>query len=806
MTKYVCIHGHFYQPPRENAWLEQIELQDSAHPFHDWNQRINAECYGPNGASRILDQGGAITKILNNYARISFNMGPTLLSWMEEHAPETYESILEADKESLELFDGHGSAIAQAYNHIISPLANRRDKETQIKWGVKDFEHRFGRMPEGMWLAETAVDTESLEIMAAEGIKYTILAPRQGAAVRQIGASDWQDVAGSKIDPRRPYRCNLPSGRSISLFFYDGNVAQDVAFNNLLGNGQHFADRLMTAFGNGDFQDEPQLVHIATDGESYGHHHRYGEMALSYCLDYIEHSGQARLTNYGHFLEVCPPTWEAQIIENSSWSCVHGVERWRSNCGCHTGGQEGWDQAWRQPLRDSLDWLRQRLLEVYEQEAGALFKDIWLVRNEFVELLLSRDEQVVHRFLARHAKEPFTDRARNRALRLLEMQRNAMLMYTSCGWFFNELSGIETTQILQYACRAMQLSVQTGGPDLESEFITRLAEAKSNLPEHKNGAEVYRKFVVPTRLDLKRVGMHYAISALFDAVPEDNVFNHEVNTRHFKKLVAGVQKLAVGSVQIRSVITLSERKFSFAVLHLGQHNIIGNIYQDMDDGDFIRMSAEITRAFEESRVGDVIGVMQEYFGPDKFTIWHLFKDEKRKVLNMIMEENLMQLESSFRGIVNSDYQLLNALRNDEIPIPPGYRKTIDFVLNRDLRKELSQPFPNLQRLDQLSAEFKKWNAGLDDLPGLNHGASELILSGMHRIARKKSDVQVVRDLNELFYILNKIGLEPDLSQSQNIYFSTAIAQEEGDAEVLSSQEWLDEFRKLGQEVKVKLSV
>lgn len=802
MNKYVCIHGHFYQPPRENAWLEEIELQDSAHPFHDWNERINAECYGPNAASRILDQNGNITKITNNYAHISFNMGPTLLSWMEEHAPEAYEAILEADEESREIFDGHGSAVAQAYNHIILPLANSRDKETQIKWGVHDFKSRFGRMPEGMWLAETAVDTESLEIMAAEGIKYTILAPRQASKVRKMGASDWTDVSDSRVDPRRPYLCRLPSGNTINLFFYDGGVAQDVAFNNLLSNGQHLADRLLQAFGDSkDFGDEPQLVHIATDGESYGHHHRHGEMALSYCLEHIREGDQATITNYGQFLEVCPPTWEAQIVEDSSWSCVHGVERWRSNCGCETGGGPGWNQHWRAPLRESLDWLRDELISVYEREAAPLLKDPWEARNQFITVVMDRQEGTIARFLEAHATHPLNKRDRNRAMRLLELQRNAMLMYTSCGWFFNEISGIETTQILQYACRAMQLAQQTSGPDLEEEFISRIERAESNLPEHKNGAEIYRKFVMPTRLDLKRVGMHFAISTLFEPTPDKEIFNYEVTTLQFQKLVAGVQKLSVGTVQIKSVITLSVRQFSFAVLHIGQHNIIGNILQDMEDGAYIAMSGEITHAFDESRLGDVIGIMQDYFGPDKYTIWHLFKDEKRKVLNLIMEENLEQLEGAFRRIVNSDYQLLNALRTDEIPIPVGYRKTIDLVLNRDLHKGLSTSKPDLNNLDRLAGEIQKWTAGLDDAPGLNHSAAELILAYMHKITKRKVPLALLQELNRLFAIVRKLGLSPDISRAQNSYFSLAT---ESESFAQTEEEWKQEFERLGQNLQVKL--
>ena len=345
-TKFICIHGHFYQPPRENAWLEVIELQDSAHPYHDWNERISAECYGPNTASRILDKKGVIKNILNNYSRISFNFGPTLLSWMEINEKETYEAILLADKESAEQFGGHGSAIAQVYNHLIMPLANRRDKETQIIWGIRDFESRFKRKPEGVWLAETAVDTETLELLAEHNIKFTILAPRQAKATRRL-EGEWTPVSDQTVDTRKAYHCNLPSGKQIALFFYDGSISQSVAFNGLLNDGKRFADDLLSSFNETD--SGQQLVHVATDGETYGHHHKHGEMALAFCLNQIDKDLCVGLTNYAQFLELFPINEEAQIIEDSSWSCVHGIERWRSDCGCNSGGHPGWHQRWRKP-------------------------------------------------------------------------------------------------------------------------------------------------------------------------------------------------------------------------------------------------------------------------------------------------------------------------------------------------------------------------------------------------------------------------------------------------------------------------
>ncbi|MGH9794286.1 MAG: DUF3536 domain-containing protein, partial [Candidatus Acidiferrales bacterium] len=451
MERYVCIHAHFYQPPRENPWLEAIEQQQSARPYHDWNERVTAECYAPNTAARIQGSDGRIASIVNNFAKISFNVGPTLLAWMDELAPDTYRTIIAADQESMQRFSGHGSAIAQVYNHTILPLGNRRDKQTQIRWGIRDFQQRFGRKPEGMWLAETAVDLESLDLLAEHGIRFTVLAPSQAKHARKIGAKSWQDVSNQQIDPSRAYLQKLASGRSIALFFYDGPISRAVAFEGLLKSGETFASRLISAFTDG--RDWPQLAHIATDGETYGHHHPHGDMALAYAIHHIESNGLARITNYGEYLERHPPQNEVEIFENSSWSCVHGVERWRSDCGCNTGGHPGWNQKWRAPLREALDGLRDQLAPLYEREAGRWLRDPWAARDAYIEVLLDRSEKSVAQFLQQQAQQPLDAAQESRVLKLLELQRHTMLMYTSCGWFFDELSGIETLQVMQYAGR-----------------------------------------------------------------------------------------------------------------------------------------------------------------------------------------------------------------------------------------------------------------------------------------------------------------------------------------------------------------
>jgi alpha-amylase/alpha-mannosidase (GH57 family) len=485
MNRYLCVHGHFYQPPRENPWLESVELQDSAAPYHDWNERVLAECYAPNAVSRILDGRGYIDHIVNNYANISSDFGPTLLAWLEPNAGEIYRAILAADRESRERFGGHGSAMAQAYNHVILPLADPRDRETQIAWGLRDFEARFGRAPEGMWLPETAVDLETLDCMAGRGLRFVLLAPHQALRIRRKDRADWEDTGGGRIDPGRAYEVELPSGRTIAAFFYHAALAQAVSFQGLLSSGDAFARRLLDSFPAD--AAGPTLVHLATDGESYGHHHRFGDMALAYALHKLQTDGAAELTNYGAFLERNPPQWRAEIAGSTSWSCSHGVERWRSDCGCSTGAHPAWRQVWRGPLRGALDGLRGELAMLYENGCADLLQDPWRARDEYIDVVLDRSPASLERFFQANAKRELAGAERTRALKLLEMQRHAMLMYTSCGWFFDDLAGIETLQNLQYAGRAIQLAQELSGDGVEERFLRRLENARSNEPNPRTG-------------------------------------------------------------------------------------------------------------------------------------------------------------------------------------------------------------------------------------------------------------------------------------------------------------------------------
>jgi alpha-amylase/alpha-mannosidase (GH57 family) len=798
LEKYICIHGHFYQPPRENAWLEVIEVQDSAHPYHDWNERISAECYAPNTASRILNEKSVIKNIISNYTKISFNFGPTLLSWMEGHDPETYQAILQADVESVKNFNGHGSAMAQVYNHMIMPLANARDKETQIIWGIADFESRFKRKPEGMWLSETAVDVESLELLAKHGIKFTVLAPRQAKAFRLKGSAAWTTVNTETLDTRRPYLYNLKSGKTIALFFYDGDISQGVAFDGLLNDGKKFAHRLLDGFDNQSV--EPQLVHIATDGETYGHHHKHGDMALAYALDYIERHNHSHLTNYAEFLSKFPPTYEVEIHESSSWSCVHGVERWRDNCGCNSG-KPNWHQLWRKPLRETLDWLRDELISIYVKETSNFLKDPWRAREEYIHVILNRSEENITKFLKEHC---FIEVEHNRVLRMMEVQRNAMLMYTSCGWFFDDLSGIETTQIMQYACRAMQLVSQVSEIRLEEEFLKRIELAPSNVPSLGNGKEVYRKYVIPSKTNLQRVGMHYAVASIFEEDPESfPVFNYTTQNEIFIRKEAGEQKLVIGITRVKSNVTRSEQKFTFAVIYMGQHNIIGNISIDMALEKFNVMQSLIVKAFDEARLGDIIGLMQMYFGPDKYTIWQLFQDEKRKVFDLITYQSMRDLENSLRRIYNRDYPLVMALANNDAPIPNAYKTTFEYILNADLTRSFLLERLNIRQIERIANELVKWRLNIEDADRLERLVGETIIRELKRFTQEGDNYLRIERLNRLFPLLSKLNLTPNLYKSQNLYFEISKANPTYEGH---SPEWIREFTLLGENLRVKIEL
>lgn len=712
MERFICIHGHFYQPPRENPWLEAIETQNSAYPYHDWNARIAAECYATNAHARLLDAEGRIARITNNYAQISFNFGPTLLTWMEEQDPETYAAILAADQQSRERFGGHGSALAQVYNHLIMPLANQRDRQTQVRWGIEDFASRFGRPPEGMWLAETAVDLLTLEILAEQGIRFTILAPRQAARIRPLGEGEWTDVSGAQIDPTRAYRQQLPSGRTIDLFFYDGPISQALAFEHLLASGESFAQRLAGAFN--DERDWPQLVHIATDGETYGHHHRHGEMALAYALNAIEEQGIARLTNYGEYLEIAPPSFEVEIIENSSWSCEHGIERWRADCGCNGGGYPEWNQAWRAPLRQALDWLRDTVAPIFEEQARPLFPDPWAARDAYIACVLDRDPEQVCTHLQTWAGRDLSEDEVVTALQLLEMQRHALLMYTSCGWFFDELSGIETVQVVEYAGRVVQLAWHWAGDAIVQQFADRLEAAKSNLPDPGDGKRIFDHWVRPTAIGLRKVAAHYAMSDLFEHYPDQTpIYCYDADRLAQRTLSAGPARLMIGQARITSRITREVGDYSFAALHFENHNLTAGVRVFHSEAAYGDLAHELADAFERGDLAETVRLLDKHFERRLYTLNQLFRDEQLKILEVIMRDERAEAENANERIYDRNVTLLRYLAGLTLPSPDVLRFAAEVALGSRLRRAIEASRIDAGQVRQLLREAELGGVRLD---------------------------------------------------------------------------------------------
>jgi alpha-amylase/alpha-mannosidase (GH57 family) len=775
--RFVCIHGHFYQPPRENPWLETVETQDSAAPYHDWNERVCAECYATNGAARIQNAKNQITRIVNNYARMSFNFGPTLLSWLKENAQRTHRMIMDGERRSRRSFKGHSSAMAQVYNHVIMPLANRRDRITQIRWGIADYQSHYGVMPEGMWLAETAADMETLELLAKHGIKFTLLAPHQCKRVRPLSKTDdgmeaaWTDTPNANVDPTHPYLVRFESGVTISVFFYDGPTSRAIAFEGLLNSGEVFAARLKAGLKD---TDKPQLVHVATDGESYGHHHKHGEMALAYALKLLEQDKTVKLTNYGAFLAQFPPEWECEIVDNTSWSCAHGVERWRADCGCN-GGRAGWNQKWRGPLRQALDELRDAITPLTEQEGARLFKDVWPARDEYIDVILDRGTETVQAFFGKHAAHVLDDAERVRALELMEMQRHAQLMYTSCGWFFDDISGIETVQVIAYAARVLQLAQQVFGEraaGLEEAFVARLAEAKSNSAAAGDGAQIYREKTGSLKLGLEQVTAHYAISSVFSSfADETELFCYKVRRISYNIYTSGRGRLALGRVHVANTITGEKQAYSFAVLHFGDQNITAAVksYDVADAAAFEEFAAGAAGHVLKADFPEVIRLIDRYYGHVDYSLTSLFTDEQRRIVTLILNSTLWDIENSMTTIYEDHASLLHYLSQAGLPKPAALTLAAGFAINAGLRRALET--------DPIDAALLKSYLQLANADQVKLETSDLSYLADLRMKRAMVELQLSAGSLEMLdravalaRALQDMPFELNLWQAQNIWY------------------------------------
>jgi alpha-amylase/alpha-mannosidase (GH57 family) len=751
---FACIHGHFYQPPRENAWLDTILMQKSAFPFHNWNERINAECYMPNSQARLLNEKGQIIGIRNNFEDISFNIGPTLLAWLEKYDSRTYERILEADWRGAQKYQFAGPAIAQVYNHIIMPLASDADKLLQIKWGIKDFSLRFGRNPEGMWLAETAVDTATLEILADQGIRFTILAPWQ--------AQYWYQTTNhsthyNSIESNFPYRCLLPSGNEIMLFFYNGQLAGDIAFGNLLSDGRKMADTISEARISNT--QEAQLIHIATDGETFGHHHRFGEMALASCLFQIEKSKDLQIMPYGAFLNQFPTNRTVEIKEKTSWSCMHGIERWRSDCGCKTGGEEHWNQRWRSPLRRALNDLKMTLDSLFDHNMITILPNYTpsLILEAYIEVFQSRTKEKMHGFARLYG---ITDhKTRRLFFRLLEMQRHSQLMFTSCAWFFNEISGIETTQVLQYACRAIQLYILCGGEDPEPHFLKILAEAQSNDTSLGSAADIYCSDVKPLMLTMEQVGMHFAAHYILLNVSPKEVLNYTFETEEWKMMEADHCRLLSGVLTVQSTTTLHYETIYALILHHRNFALSGIVFNEASRDTFDSLSLQINQQFLDGHYTLCKNVIENHKVGKVFSFDDLIYDEKV----FLVETRLKQINHLPLGHPDSiSYETSKELTKKGFTLPLTFKNKAFTYLNDQIwgLLECDDPYMNIPEISSILSEFTYWNFALNSEEykyAFNHFLNNLTLPEEN--SPIGAQIQALSEIGNFLELLKKVNIE-----------------------------------------------
>jgi alpha-amylase/alpha-mannosidase (GH57 family) len=778
------VHGHFYQPTRENPWTGVVELDDAAAPYHDWNARITAECYARNAASRILDDDDRVVRIVNNYAGISFNVGPTLLRWLAAGSPSTYELILEADRTSRHEQYGHGGALAQVYNHVIMPLATARDRVTQVRWGLRDFERRFRRRPEGMWLAETAVDLATLEILADHGIGFTILAPHQARRVRRPDGL-WMDVTEATVDVTVPYRCRLPSGRTITLFFYHGPLSRAIAFEGLLHDGGGFAGRLAGALPPEGPQ--PRLLLAASDGETYGHHHQFGDMALAFALDRLSRDDGIRLTNCAAFLAAHPATAEVEIAENTSWSCAHGIERWRSDCGCRT--TEGTQQRWRAPLREGIQWLVDQLGRLFERRGSELFRDPWAARDEAVDLV-DAVEGTAEGFLRRHGVPSDGGQVRS-ARTLLEMARQAMLMQSSDGWFFDDIAGGETVQIMAHAARAIELAGEAGA-GLEEGFIGHLRRAPGNTERFPDGAAAYQALVRRRMISPRDAAAIHAVTSLFEAPSPTLSGDLTVVPIDRGTAVAGGHTLAVGRGRVQHAVTGADSDVVFAAAHFGGHEVHCAVAEGWPEDRYAEVRTSLLNRLGRDVLSEVLRTMDRDFGPRAYTLNDLPIEDRRAVLERIAHPVLQALEGVYRKVYQENRSLMEYLRTADAPVPQAFITAAVVAITGELERLLASdskaPLP--EGTARLFQELRGWGRELhaDRFEPHLRNRLERVLTGPQRPAER------ARRAMTILAFAREAGITINLWEAQNLFARGPYASAPGDPAV----------RELGEALRFRL--
>ncbi len=743
MKNQIIIHGHFYQPPRENPWTGVIPFQESAAPHHDWNKRITNECYAANSASRRLFADGSIRDILNNYEYISFNFGPTLFSWLEIEAPSVYQRILDADKISMTRNNGHGNAIAQVYNHIILPLASPRDRKTQVGWGLEDFKTRFRRDAEGIWLSETAVNNDVLDLLIAEGLTFVILSPWQAQRFRKADSNEWIDLGDKPIDPRRAYRIERKNG-SIAVFFYNHNLAHGISFDHYLRNAETLYGRIMTHHSD---EEGTSLISIATDGEIYGHHEPFGDMCLAELIRKVEGSEELEWSNFGAFLETYPPRHIVELREGegnrgTSWSCVHGVSRWYKDCGCTTGGNLKWNQGWRTPLKNAFDNLNEGLWKIFTREAKKITNHHpEELRNSYIAVMAGNES--IKEFAKRVVKPGVNpDEIAGKLGRLLEGQRNSMYMFTSCGWFFSELSGIEPVQNMTYALESVRLYGPFSTEEMLTAFQKDLEKTVSNIPDKGTGADILARDIMPREKGIKFPAIVFILN---DLIHRKNKHRNNRGTSRFGFYDLGEissdrkQHSAEGQITLSHRYTLRKAAYSYRL----------NWMEDL----------HLTLWHEGKEVSVDTGDLPADLRTN--LVHHLFRSLEDRALKSV-EVLKTEIEQIFKS-----YQ------NFGITTPPFLKRVAAVCLEGILSRLFDQPDFLLDEkgfnlLREVMQKASDWGISLSGR-GIYESASHL-LAHMTDQLNDSFDQELTERILSFCKILRTGGLEPDLTYPQNRLF------------------------------------
>ncbi|HEX8722635.1 MAG TPA: DUF3536 domain-containing protein [Pyrinomonadaceae bacterium] len=782
MTTALVIHGHFYQPPRENPWTELVEREPGASPYHDWNERIHEECYRPNAFARISDTQGRVEQVVNNYARLSFNFGPTLLNWLERHRPETYARVLAADRESARLRGGHGNAVAQGYHHAILPLCNDRDRRTQIRWGLADFRLRFGREAESLWLPETACDDATLEALVEEGVRFVVLSPFQAAAVRAAGSAGWQALADGGVDTSVPYKFlhRDGSGRSIAVFFYDGQLARAVAFEGLLASSQGLVGACARAARGGG----AQIVSVATDGESYGHHFRWGDRSVAYALEVEAARAGLRVTNYGEFLDGREPAHEVRLRggpggEGTAWSCAHGLGRWSRDCGCNASAPEGWNQRWRAPLRAAFDFLRDDLAPKFEEAAGRLLKDPWAARDEYVEMLGPGGAARREDFLRRHAPRSLSDDEKVRALTLLEAQRAAMTMYTSCGWFFNDVSGIETVQTLRYAGRVVERMAELGLAPPTDGFLEILSEARSNVPAHGTGADIFRRALRQSRVTPQRVAAHVAICNLVEPggrAEECESAGYGYRMQDFRKQRHGRVTLETARLALEEEATGRRHEYALAAMHFGEVDYYCALRPFGGAREFEGAAERLWSQLRAASLPVLLRAAQSEFGPEEFGLEALLPQGQGHLSRGVFGKLVSRFMEEYESLYEENRRVIERLQEIGFQPPRELRLAAELTVGLRLEREIRgqrRGAGDYGAAVEIARDAARYGYRIDRTSVTR--VFEETVTEAARLVVVRPDAENVRSARALIDLGRELGLEANLERGQEIIYEAARA-------------------------------